>query len=163
MCCLSGPAWGWFVWEWGSGGAREENPRQGSGAWAIWGPHHPLQVWKAQIPLARSSGMGAGGGDLVTESCPTSATSWTVAAQPPLSVRFSRQAYWSGLPFPPPGGLPDPGMEPGSPALQGQEEADPVVRTPVKRGFLSAHPSVHLCVPGPWASGVHRLGGRGVY
>ena len=46
------------------------------------------------------------------------ATLWTVALQAPLSVGLSRQEYWSGLPCPPPGDLPDPGMEPGSPALQ---------------------------------------------
>ena len=45
-------------------------------------------------------------------------TLWTVAYQAPLSMGFSRQEYWSGVPFPSPGGLPDPGMEPGSPALQ---------------------------------------------
>ena len=43
------------------------------------------------------------------------ATLWTVAHQAPLSVKFSRQEYWSGLPYPPPGDLPDPGMEPKSP------------------------------------------------
>ena len=46
------------------------------------------------------------------------ATPWTVAYQAPPSMRFSRQEYWSGLPFPAPGELPDPGIEPGSPALQ---------------------------------------------
>ena len=46
------------------------------------------------------------------------ATPWTVARQPPLSMGFSRQEYWSGLPFPSPGDLPDPGIEPRSPALQ---------------------------------------------
>ena len=45
------------------------------------------------------------------------ATPWTVAQQAPLSIGFSRQEYWSGLPFPSPGDLPDPGIEPGSPAL----------------------------------------------
>ena len=40
------------------------------------------------------------------------ATLWTVACQSPLSVGFPRQEYWSGLPFPAPGNLPDPGMEP---------------------------------------------------
>ena len=40
---------------------------------------------------------------------------WTAARQAPLSVGFSRQEYWSGLPFPPPGDLPDPGIEPTSP------------------------------------------------
>ena len=42
---------------------------------------------------------------------------WTVAHQAPPSMRFSRQEYWSGLPFPSPGDLPNPGIEPGSPAL----------------------------------------------
>ena len=47
-----------------------------------------------------------------------SATLWTVAHQAPLSMEFSRQEYWSGLPFPSPGDLPNPGIEPMSPALQ---------------------------------------------
>ena len=55
---------------------------------------------------------------LVAQSCRLFATAWTVGRQAPLSVEFSRQEYWSGLPFPNPGDLPDPGMEPGSPALQ---------------------------------------------
>ena len=45
-------------------------------------------------------------------------TLWTVAHQAPLSMGVSRQEYWSGLPFPPPGDLPDPGIEPASPTLQ---------------------------------------------
>ena len=45
------------------------------------------------------------------------ATPWTVAYQAPPSMGFSRQEYWSGLPFPSPEDLLDPGMEPGSPAL----------------------------------------------
>ena len=43
-----------------------------------------------------------------------SETPWTVACQAPLSMEFSRQEYWSGLPFPTPGDLPDPVMEPAS-------------------------------------------------
>ena len=46
------------------------------------------------------------------------ATLWTVALQAPQSMGFSRQEYWSGLPRPPPGDLPDPGVKPTSPALQ---------------------------------------------
>ena len=46
------------------------------------------------------------------------ATLWTVAHQAPQSMRFSRQEYWSGLPFPSPGDLSNPGIEPRSPALQ---------------------------------------------
>ena len=45
-------------------------------------------------------------------------TPWTVAHQASPSLEFSRQESWSGLPFPSPGNLPNPGMEPGSPALQ---------------------------------------------
>ena len=41
-------------------------------------------------------------------------TPWTVACQAPLSIEFSRQEYWSGLPFPTPGDLPHPGIEPGA-------------------------------------------------
>ena len=48
-----------------------------------------------------------------------SATPWTVAHQIPLSVEFPRQEYWNGLPFPPPGDLPDPGIEPVFLALAG--------------------------------------------
>ena len=46
------------------------------------------------------------------------ATQWTIAHQAPLSMGFSRQEYWRGLPFSPPGDLPDPGIETMSPALQ---------------------------------------------
>ena len=46
------------------------------------------------------------------------ATPWTVAHHAPPSMGFSRQEYWSGLPFPSPGDLPNPGIEPGSPALE---------------------------------------------
>ena len=45
-------------------------------------------------------------------------TPWTVAYQATQSMEFSSQEYWSGLPFPSPGDLPNPGIEPGSPALQ---------------------------------------------
>ena len=46
------------------------------------------------------------------------ATPWTVAYKAPLSMEFSMQEYWSGSPFPSPGDLPKPGIEPGSPAMQ---------------------------------------------
>ena len=48
-----------------------------------------------------------------------SAVAWTIAHQPPLSMEFSRQEYWSGLSFPSPGDPPDPGIKPVSPALAG--------------------------------------------
>ena len=58
-----------------------------------------------------------GGDGLVAKSCPTLVTPWTVAHQAPLSMGFSRQEYWSGLPCLSPGALPDPGIELRSPAL----------------------------------------------
>ena len=56
-------------------------------------------------------------------------TPWTVAYQASPSMGFSRQEYWSGLPFPSPGDLPDPGIEPGSPAL----EADALTSEPPRK------------------------------
>ena len=58
------------------------------------------------------------GGDLVGNSYLTLGTPWSVACQAPLSLGFPRQEYWSGLPFPSPGDLPDAGLEPRSPAIQ---------------------------------------------
>ena len=58
----------------------------------------------------------------VAQSCLTLVTSWTIAHQAPLSMGLSRQGYWSGLPFPPSGDRPYPGMEtvsPASPSLVG--------------------------------------------
>ena len=52
------------------------------------------------------------------QSCLTLGVPWTVTCQPSLSMGFSRQDYWSGLPCPPPGDLPDPGIESTSPASQ---------------------------------------------
>ena len=54
----------------------------------------------------------------VAQSCPDFASLGTLADQAPLSMEVSGQGYWSGLPFPSPGDLPDPGIEPGSPTLQ---------------------------------------------
>ena len=58
---------------------------------------------------------------LVAKSCLTLVIPWTVACQAPLIIGFFRQEYWSGLPFPSPGDLPDPGITPGSPALQADD------------------------------------------
>ena len=52
------------------------------------------------------------------------ATPWTVARQAPPTMGFSRQEYWSGLSFPSPGDLPDPGIEPRS--LHGRQTLDPL-------------------------------------
>ena len=68
---------------------------------------------------------------LVTQSCLTLGTPWTVAHQGPLSMGFSRQEYWSGLPFPSPGDLPNPGIKPRSPALQaGPLSSEPPEKIP---------------------------------
>ena len=84
----------------------------------------------------------------VAQLCPTLVTPWTWACQAPLSMEFSRQEYWSGLPCPPPGDLPDPGIEPASLALA--------------RGFFTigppydpAIPLLGLC-PGELKTGLNR-------
>ena len=58
------------------------------------------------------------GAGLVAKSCPTLATAWIVARQPPTSLGFPQQEFWSELPFPSPGDLANPRTEAGSPALQ---------------------------------------------
>ena len=106
---------------------------------------------------------------LVAQSCPTLATTWTVTCQAPLSMEFLRQEYWSGLLGPPPGGLPNPGIQPGSPALQaGSLPSEPpgkplcLLRSLSGPGFLrlpnQASQTGGFCLsPGEWKSGV---GGR---
>ena len=73
-------------------------------------------------------------------------TLWTVPCQTPLSMGFPRQEYWSGLPFPSPGDLPDPGIEPLSPALAGgfittsaTREAQNNMEVPEKLKIALAH------------------------
>ena len=61
-----------------------------------------------------------GDGGLVTKSCPTPATLWTVACQALLFMGCSMQKYWNELPFPSPGDLPNPRSKPRSPALQAE-------------------------------------------
>ena len=72
------------------------------------------------IRIFRPTDVGGGGGDagLVAKSYLTLVTPWTVACQFPLPTGFPRQEYWSGLPFPSPGDLPNPGIETSFPALQ---------------------------------------------
>ena len=62
-------------------------------------------------------------------------TPWTVAHQAPLSMEFSGQEYWSGLSFPSPGDLPNPGIEPRSPALQ----ADSLLTEPPGKPKIFTH------------------------
>ena len=76
-----------------------------------------LLHWASWTPILKGQVLSLCGG-LVAKSSPTLATPWTVACKAPLSMGFSRQEYWSGLPFPLPGHLPDSGIEPRSPALQ---------------------------------------------
>ena len=76
----------------------------------------------------------SGSGGVVTKSYLTLATQWTVATQVPLSTGFSRQEYWSGLPFTSSGDLPNPGTKPTTPALAG-------------RFFTTELPGKN---PGPW-------------
>ena len=64
-------------------------------------------------------------------------TPWTIARQVPLSLGFSRQEYWSDLPCPPSGDLPDPGIEPRSPALRADS---------LPLSHLGSPPD---CIPGP--------------
>ena len=61
-------------------------------------------------------------------------TPWTVAYQAPLSMGFSRQEYWNGLPFPSPGDLTNPGIEPRSPTL----EADALTSEPPGKHCINA-------------------------
>ena len=70
------------------------------------------------------------------------ANPWTVTRQAPLSLGFSRQEYRSGLPLPSPGDLPDPGTEPGSPALQADSLPSEPAGKPwicIKQPYLKIH------------------------
>ena len=78
------------------------------------------------------------------------ATPWTVAYQGPLSMGFSRQQYWSGLPFPSPGDLPDPGIEARFPALRADALPPEPPGKPGCPGFKSQ--LAHLLAVCPWAS-----------
>ena len=76
-------------------------------AWKLWGAQ--LITWGRRSYFSWIRVWDSGSGDgLVSKSYPTRATPWTVAHQAPLSMEFSRQEYWSGLPFPSPGNLPNP-------------------------------------------------------
>ena len=73
-------------------------------------------------------------------------TPWTISYQAPLSMEFSRPEYWSGLPFPSPGDLPNIGIEPGSPALQ----ADALPSEPPGKPMISLKPTlIRLVSPAP--------------
>ena len=80
---------------------------------------------------------------LVVQSCSTLSDPWTVARQAPLSKGFSRQEYWSGLPFPSPGDLPDPGVET---ARSGQSRSLPATCSETSRTMGSSSLEYHLWV-----------------
>ena len=67
-------------------------------------------------------------------------TPWSVAYQAPQSMGFSKQEYWSGLPFPSPGDLSDPGIEPGSPTLQ----VDALPSEPIKLQMSETENQMYL-------------------
>ena len=71
------------------------------------------------------------------------AAPWTVARQAPLSLGFSRQEYWSGLPFLPPGDLPGPGIEPRSPTLQADTFPSEPPGMHLKKSIYLAVPSLN--------------------
>ena len=81
-----------------------------------------------------------------------SAAPWTVAYQAPPSMGFSRQEYWSGLPFPSPGDLPDPGIEPRSPALEAdaltsEPPGKPITQIKIQFNSVQLLSCVRLCNP----------------
>ena len=89
------------------------------------------------------------------------ATPWTVACQAPLSMGFSRQEYWSGLPFPPPGNLSDPGIEsasPASPVLAGRFSTTEPPGKPIKCCITSPPPQIII----PFVCSLVPLGKRNV-
>ena len=103
----------WFLWFQWSCQCEVSNPRTG---WYHSDPHLHFQHYAKHLCLEgfSTSQMCA---ELLSH-VQYFATPWTVTCQAPLSVEFSRQEYWSRLPFSSPGDIPDPGIEPGSPVLQ---------------------------------------------
>ena len=88
------------------------------GVWQIY-----LAFLSSIFPKMVTSKFWVGGGGLVAKSCPSLLTPWTIACHSPLTVEFSRQDYWTGLPSPTPEHLPNPGIKlssPASPALTGR-------------------------------------------
>ena len=79
-------------------------------------------------------------------------TPWIVAFQAPLCVGFSRQEYWSGLPFPPPGDLPDPGTEPTSPASPALAGGVFTAEQPGKLLGISTNILIEHCMGVTWVS-----------
>ena len=87
------------------------------------------------------------------------ATLWTIASQAPLSIEFSRQEYWTGLPFPSPGDFPHPGFKPVSPALAGRVFTTESCGKPQNVYLVAA---CGILVPRPGTEPVPRVLGCGV-
>ena len=86
-------------------------------------------------------------------------TPWTVAYQAPQSVEFSRQEYWSGLPFPSPGDLPNPGTEPEFPTLQADALPSEPPGKPTKWSASNVTPDdAVLCCGGDMRTGQRLTG-----
>ena len=80
------------------------------------------------------------------------ATPWTIAYEAPLSMGFFWQQYWSGLPFPSPGELPDPGIESGSPAFQADALPSEPLGKPLQMGTLVNSPACSVFILWPNSS-----------
>ena len=124
-------------------------PTQGSNPHLLYSLHWQLLTWnqvcqeelqircRRNLPVCQEQ-ISRGGG-VVAKSCPTLAPPWTIACQAPLSMGFFRQEYWSGLPFPFPGDLRNPGIEHESPALQ----ADSLPKSHGQRSEAGYSPLAH--------------------
>ena len=100
-------------WSWG----RDSLLLNLHAAWVLWSFFFLIDKLDVQSLDRKFVDRVKNGGGLVTKSCPTLANPWSVARQAPLSMEFSRQAYWSGLPFSTPRDLPYPGIKLTSLAL----------------------------------------------
>ena len=114
------------------------------------------QAWKHRWCSWYHSNFQSGGG-LVAQSGWTLVTPWTVSCQVPLSMGFSRQENWSGLPCPPPGDLPNPGMEARSPAgqadsLPSQPRMSKIFLCPHLLNFSNLVVPTHVWVSEVWES-----------
>ena len=97
----------------------EENDRKGKTRDLFKKIRDPKGTFHANMDTIKDrNGMGLTESESESEVAQSYPTLWTVGHQAPLSMGFPRQEYWSGLPFSSPGDLPDPGIKPGSPALQ---------------------------------------------
>ena len=111
--------------------------------------YHRLQIWLGevygelgQIQDNRERRKGLNNLELLAQSLSHVeffATPWTLACQAPLSMEFSRQEYWNGLPFPSPGAFPDPGIKPVSPVSLALASVFFTPAPPRKPPYQAAH------------------------